>query len=94
MPMQEVAKQKKQRPQRYDRSWLVNYRNIAGFGIEAMARVIGISLSMLYKIEAGYCMPNVVIGIRIANLLGFDVSEWERDFSERKSIGIEEATEQ
>lgn len=64
-----------------DRSWLEQTRRIKGLRQADVAAQCEISSSYYSRIERGLEVPNVGIGIRIADVLGFDVRDWTREVS-------------
>lgn len=55
------------------RTWLKKFREDSGLTMDALARKVGITPQMLWLIESGQRAPGLLVGISMADTLGFDV---------------------
>lgn len=62
------------------RSWLIKYRKQCGLSQKALADKVGIAQPSLSSIESGKTNPKPTTAKRIAQVLGFD---WTQFFNEK-----------
>ena len=68
-----------QKTELFDRLWMTKSRARAGLSQAAVAATVGITAGHYNKIEQGLLTPNVKLGVKIADALGFDIHMFIRE---------------